>query len=88
MNNTQLFLAIGIPSLLVIMNMFQSNRISDKVDRISEQLSAKVDRVSEQLGAKIDRLAADNHRDHLMILRDQVELNERVARVEVKQGAQ
>ena len=37
MNDTQLYLAIGIPSLLVILNIIQANRLSDKMDRLAEQ---------------------------------------------------
>jgi hypothetical protein len=37
MNNIQLYLAIGIPSLLVVLNIIQSQRLSDKIDRLSEQ---------------------------------------------------
>jgi hypothetical protein len=117
MNDTQLYLAIGIPSLLVILNIYQSNRLGDKVDRlfgdsssktdraagelsskidrvsgelsskidrVSGELSAKIERVAAELSAKIERLAADNHRDHLMLMRDQVALNERVAKAETR----
>jgi len=37
MSDTQLYLAIGIPSLLVILNIIQSNRLADKIDRLAEQ---------------------------------------------------
>jgi len=76
MNDTQLYLAIGIPSLLVILNMIQANRLSDKMDRVSEQLSAKIDRLAEQ-----------QHKDALNLMGYMVPLHERLATVEAKQGA-
>jgi len=76
MNDTQLYLAIGIPSLLVILNMIQANRLSDKMDRVSEQLAAKIDRLAEQ-----------QHKDALNLMGYMVPLHERLATVEAKQGA-
>ena len=37
MNNIQLYLSIGIPSLLVVLNISQSQRLNDKIDRLAEQ---------------------------------------------------
>lgn len=37
MNNIQLYLTIGIPSLLVVLNIIQSQRLNDKIDRLAEQ---------------------------------------------------
>ncbi len=37
MNNIQLYLSIGIPSLLVVLNIIQSQRLNDKIDRLAEQ---------------------------------------------------
>ena len=40
MNNSQLYLAIGVPSILVILawisNQVTVNRLADKIDRMSE----------------------------------------------------
>ncbi len=59
MNNMQLYLIIGIPTLTVILawvsNRSDSNRLNDKVDRLSESLIGKVDRLSESLNGKVDR---------------------------------
>ena len=59
MNNTQLYLAIGIPSFLVLLslltNMVQINRLSDKMDRNYETLGSRIDRNYETLSAKLDR---------------------------------
>jgi len=76
MNDTQLYIAIGIPSLLVILNMIQANRLSDKMGRVSEQLSAKIDRLAEQ-----------QHKDAFNLMGYMVPLHERLAVVEAKQGA-
>lgn len=41
MNDTQLYLAIGIPSFLVVLAWMSSaaqvNRLADKIDRLAEQ---------------------------------------------------
>ena len=46
MNNTQLYLSIGIPTLTVILawlaNRSDLNRLSDKVDRNAETLRAEM----------------------------------------------
>jgi hypothetical protein len=85
MSDTQLYLAIGIPSLLVVLNIIQSNRLGDKIDRVTEQLSAKIDRIAEQQSAKMDRLAEQQHKDSLTLQGYMVPLHERMAVIETKQ---
>ena len=78
MNNTQLYLTIGIPSFLVLFslltNMLQINRLSDRMDRNyetlgsrMERLSVKMDRSYEKLSDRMDRLAEQQHKDSLAL---------------------
>jgi hypothetical protein len=59
MTNLQLFLAIGIPSILVILSWLSNRQdfrdVSTKVDRHYETLNGKIDRLGETLNGKIDR---------------------------------
>jgi hypothetical protein len=76
MNDTQLYLAIGIPSFLVVLawitSMVQTSRLADQ---------------NAKLGEKLDRLAEQQHKDSLNLLGYMVPLHERLASVEAKQGA-
>jgi hypothetical protein len=87
MNDTQLYLAIGIPSFLVVLawitSMVQTTRLAD----LNAKLSEKLDRSIEQLGAKMDRLAEQQHKDALALMGYMVPLHGRLAAVEAKQGA-
>lgn len=71
MNNLQLYIAIGIPSLLVVLNIIQSQRLSDKVDRVAERLNDKIDRLGEQ-----------QHKDSMALQSYMIPLHERMARLE------
>ncbi len=63
MNNLQLYLAIGIPTITVILAWLSSradnHRTNDKIDRTNE----KVDRLSESLRGEIATLRADMNKD-------------------------
>jgi hypothetical protein len=76
MNDTQLYLAIGIPSFLVVLawitSMVQTSRLADQ---------------NAKLGEKLDRLAEQQHKDSLTLMGYMVPLHERLATVEAKQGA-
>jgi hypothetical protein len=100
MNNTQLYVAIGIPSFLVLFflltNMVQINRLSDKIDRnfetlVSqldrnyETLSSKLDRIYEKLSDRMDRLAEQQHKDSLALQSYMIPLHGRMAAIEAKQ---
>ncbi len=65
MNNTQLYLSIGVPSFVALLswvtvilawlsNRSDLNRLSDKVDRLGESLNGKIDSQGESLNGKID----------------------------------
>ena len=70
MNDTQLYLAIGIPSFLVILawitGMIQTSRIEDQNAKLSDRL---------------DRLAEQQHKDALTLMGYMVPLHERLAAV-------
>jgi hypothetical protein len=76
MNDTQLYLAIGIPSFLVVLawmtSMVQTSRLADQNAKLSD---------------KLDRLAEQQHKDALTLMGYMVPLHERLATVEAKQGA-
>ncbi len=71
MNNTQLYLAIGVPSFLVILtwasNTISINRLADRVDRNGELLRAEMNDFRREIHSDI------------------VPLHERMAVVETKQ---
>ena len=71
MNNTQLYLSIGIPTLTVILawlsNRFDINRLNDKVDRLVETLRAEINALRREIHS------------------DMVPLHERMAIIETKQ---
>ena len=86
MNNTQLYLSIGIPTLTVILawlsNGSDINRLNDKVDRLGETLHAKIDGQGASLRAEIVQLRIDHHKDNLALMGYMVPLHERMAKLE------
>jgi hypothetical protein len=79
LTNQQLYLSIGIPSVLIIL-AWLSNRqdlrdLSSKVDRNYESLNAKIDRHYENFNNQVTALLTTIHT-----------VSERVTRVEGKQG--
>jgi hypothetical protein len=68
MSNAQLYLSIGIPSFLVVLSLlislFQSNRLADRLDRVSDRF----DRQFEKLSDNVDRLHEQQHKDVLMLM--------------------
>ncbi len=75
MNNTQLYLSIGVPTLTVILawlsNRSDLNRLNDKVDRLSEALHAEM-----------TAIRSDHHKDNVALMGYMVPLHERMARLE------
>jgi hypothetical protein len=73
MNNTQLYLSIGVPTLTVILawlsNRSDINRLNDKVDRLGDSLRAEMIAFRREV-----------HADLIM-------LHERVVKVETRQSA-
>ncbi len=89
MNNLQLYLAIGIPTITVILAWLSSradnHRLNDKVDRLND----KVDRLGETLRSEMTALRTDISKDFVAFRReihqDMIVLHERVVKVETKQ---
>ena len=75
MTNLQLLLAIGVPSLLVILSWVSNNSRHDRTE-------ARFDAVNK----RFDDVIAANHKDALEIMRSMTALHERVAVVETKQN--
>ena len=75
MNNTQLYLSIGIPTLTVILawlsNRSDINRLNDKVDRLAESMRAEMVSIRN-----------DQHKDNLALMGYMVPLHERMAKLE------
>jgi hypothetical protein len=75
MNNTQLYLSIGIPTLTVILAWLSSrsdlNRLNDKVYRLTESLRAEM-----------TSMRNDHHKDNLALMGYMVPLHERMAKLE------
>jgi hypothetical protein len=73
MNNSQLYLSIGVPTLTVILawlsNRSDINRLNDKVDKLGDALRAEMIAFRREVHA------------------DLVMLHERVVKVETRQGA-
>jgi hypothetical protein len=82
MNNTQLYLTIGIPSFVALISWITvvlawlSNR-SD-MNRLADRLDSKIDR----LDGKLDRLAEQQHKDAMMLQSYMIPLHERMAKLE------
>ena len=72
MNNTQLYLTVGIPTFAVILawlsNRADINRLNDKVDKLADSLRAEMIAFRREV-----------HEDLLMF-------HERVVKVETRQG--
>jgi len=77
MNNTQLYLSIGVPTLTVILawlsNHSDINRLNDKVDRLGETLRAEM-----------TAIRADHHKDNMALMGYMVPLHERMAKLEAR----
>jgi len=77
MNNTQLYLSIGVPTVTVILawlsNRSDINRLNDKVDRLTESLRAEM--VS---------LRNDQHKDNMALMGYMIPLHERMAKLETR----
>jgi len=75
MNNTQLYLSIGIPTLTILLawlsNRSDINRLNDKVDRLAETLRAEM-----------TAMRNDHHKDNMALLGYMVPLHERMAKLE------
>lgn len=75
MNNTQLYLSIGIPTLTVILawvsNRSDINRLSDKLDSTAVRLSERMEAMNRA-----------HHDDMNMLMSYMVPLHERMAKLE------
>lgn len=81
MTNFQLFLNIGIPSLLVVLSwMSNSSRLTAHDKRFED-----MDRRLNVMDRRFDDVISSQHGDALEIMRSMTALHERVAVVETKQ---
>ncbi len=75
MNNTQLYLTIGVPTFMVLL-AWLSNRAD--MNRIADRLEGKIDKLAESLRNEMTNLRREIHSD-------MVPLHERMAVIETKQ---
>jgi hypothetical protein len=75
MNNTQLYLTIGVPTFMVLL-AWLSNRAD--MNRIADRLEGKIDKLAESLRNEMTNLRRVIHSD-------MVPLHERMAVIEAKQ---
>ncbi len=78
MNNTQLYIAVALPMLTVIL-AWLANR-SD-INRLSE----KLDRNMESLRAELVAIRNDHHKDMVSMMSYMVPLHERMAKIEARE---
>ena len=93
MPNIQLLLSIGIPSLLIVVAMLNSNSrlngIGSRVDKRFEGIEKRLDGIDRRLDHHDERfedLKAAGHKDALEIMRQMTSLHERVAVVEAREA--
>ncbi len=84
--NIQLLLSIGIPTLMILLAMYNSNARLDSVEKRIDKRLDTIDRRLDSHEARFDDLKQSNHKDALEIMRQMTALHERVAVVEAKQA--
>ena len=74
MNNTQLYVSIGIPTLTVILawlsNRSDINRLNDKVDRLGESLRTETTALRNDYHTEMAALRNDYHADMTALRND------------------
>jgi hypothetical protein len=89
MNNTQLYLTIGIPSFVAFIswitvilawlsNRSDINRINDKIDKLGDTLRAEMLALRREIAAEMIAFRKEVHGDLIL-------LHERVVKVETRQ---
>jgi len=82
MNNLQLYLTIGIPTITVILawlsNRSDSHRTNDKIDRLAENLRSEM----ATMRSEMISIRADHHRDNGALIGYMIPLHERMAKLE------
>jgi hypothetical protein len=83
MNDTPLYLSIGIPTMTVILawlsNRTDINRLNDKVDKLGDALRAEMIAFRGEIHKEMIAFRREVHGDLMM-------LHERVVKVETRQG--
>jgi hypothetical protein len=84
MNDTQLYLAIGLPIVTVMLTWLASraenNRNTDRLDRNIESLRGYIGTLKNELIA----IRNDHHRDFVSLMSSMVPLHERMAKIEAE----
>ena len=86
MTNVQLFLTIGIPSILIVLTWVSNISRFAALEKRIDGVDGRIDDLSARLDGSINSLADSHHRDMLQIMQALTGLHERVAVVESKQA--
>lgn len=88
MSNTQLYFAIGIPSILVILSwvttLMQNNRLDAKLDRVAEGIRSDARADRKELIERLDKLSDRIHTELQAFFKTICEIDSRVNRIEEK----
>jgi hypothetical protein len=87
--NLQLYLTIGIPSILIVLSWLANSVRFSAIDSRFERIDRRLDAIDRRLDAhdrRFDDVIANGHKDALEIMRSMTALHERVAVVEAKQA--
>ena len=87
MNDTQLALSIGIPSLLVILSWIHNNTRLARLESSSDATNRRVDETNRRLDDLIRGINTDMNSLRDSIHRDMIGLHERLAAVEARQAS-
>ena len=93
MNNTQLYLSIGVPSFLVILawvsNRADIQRMADRIDRHAETMRAEMIALRREINADFVAFRKEVNAEMTAFRReihsDMVPLHERMAKIEERQ---
>ena len=88
MNNTQLYLSVGLPMLVFILtwlaNRAEMNRHIDRLDRNGESLRSDLNRETSSIRAELSAMRNDHHRDFVALLGQMVPLHQRMTKLETQ----
>ncbi len=89
MNNTQLYLSIGLPTLTVILawlsNRSDINRLNDKVDKLSDSLRGDMNSLRGDITSLGGSLRSEMIAFRREVHGDFILLHERIVKVETRQ---
>lgn len=85
MTNVQLWLSVGLPSLLIVLSWITNNTRFDRIEKRLDSHDERFGKLEAKMDTRFDAMIAAVHADTLEIMRAMTSLHERVAVVETKQ---